>query len=140
MDVQSSSSPSNLEFPSEIARGVHVIYDGSCPFCANFVRLQRLRKTIGNVNLLNAREHPILVQYFSSVGIPLDDGMALVVDTKIYYGAACINRLALMSSNIGLFNRLSAAIFCSERLSKFLYPVLKLGRRMVLYALGTKPL
>jgi len=36
-----------------------IVYDGECPFCRNYIRLMELRKTVGNVDLVNARTpHP----------------------------------------------------------------------------------
>ena len=32
-----------------------IIYDGECPFCSKYVRLIQLKKTIGYVELINAR-------------------------------------------------------------------------------------
>lgn len=117
-----------------------VIYDGECPFCSNYVKFQRLRETLGDVSLLDAREFPNLVRKFEAAGTPLDDGMVLIMGGKVYYGADCVNRLALLSSRRGWFNKLNAFIFRSPTVSNVLYPVMKFGRTIVLRLLGRKKL
>ena len=48
--------------------------------------------------------------------------------------------LALMSSRAGWFNRLNFLVFRSRTLSRLLYPILVLGRRLLLRLLGRSPL
>ncbi len=57
---------------------------------------------------------------------------------NIYSGGECINRLALMSTQSGLFNRLNAALFSSPKFSRIAYPFLRCGRNLALKALGRK--
>lgn len=134
------SSPPKLNLSSEWASGIFIIYDGGCPFCSSFVKFQRIREALGKVTLVNARDYPDLVTLFSESGLPLDDGMALLIDGQVYYGADCLNRLALMSGKTDAINRMNATLFRSPTISRVVYPVLKLGRRMVLSLLGTKRL
>ncbi len=117
-----------------------VIYDGDCPFCSNYVKFQRLREALGNVILIDARQTPSLVEEFSAAGMPLDEGMAIIMSGSVYYGPDCVNRLALLSSRRGWFNKLNAAIFSSPRMSAALYPWMKHGRAVVLRLLGRRKL
>lgn len=117
-----------------------VIYDGDCPFCSNYVKFQRLRETLGNVMLIDARTEPGLVTEFERAGLPLDEGMALIMDGRVYYGADCVNRLAMLSSRNGVFNRMNAMIFRSPTVSRLLYPPMKFGRNITLRLLGRKKL
>ncbi len=116
--------------------GAIVIYDGECPFCSRYVRMLRLRETVGRVQLLNARDGGPEVEAALARGLDLDEGMVLLMDGKYFHGDDCIHRLALLSTGSGAFNRLNAAIFRSERLSRLLYPVLRAGRNSVLALLG----
>jgi len=115
-----------------------IIYDGDCPFCSRYVTMLRLRETLGEVRLLNARDGGPEVAAAVERGLDLDEGMVLRLDGQYYHGDDCIHRLALLSSPSGAFNRLNAAIFRSERLSRLLYPVLRSGRNTVLSLLGRK--
>ncbi|MEM7508190.1 MAG: DCC1-like thiol-disulfide oxidoreductase family protein [Pseudomonadota bacterium] len=116
----------------------YIVYDGDCPFCSRYVRMIRLREAIGNVELIDARSGDPRVQALMDRGYDLDEGMALVDGERIYWGDDCINRLALMSTASGAFNRMNALIFRSATASRLLYPVLKAGRRGVLTLLGRK--
>jgi hypothetical protein len=66
--------------------------------------------------------------------------MVLVIGENYYHGAACLNRLALMSSRSDVFNRLNCFLFRSALLSKLSYPILRAGRNLVLRILGRSKL
>lgn len=117
-----------------------IIYDGDCPFCSAYVRMLRLRESIGPVDLVNAREHPEVAKEMHRLGAPLDDGMVLELGGKRYHGDACVQRLALLSTRSGVFNRLNAAIFSRPHLTRILYPVMRAGRNATLRLLGVKKL
>ena len=123
-----------------MTRSVKIIYDGECPFCSRYVRFLRLKETVGPVELIDARTNDPAVKQVRDAGFDLNDGMALIDGDAIYWGDACINRLALMSTASGAFNRLNAAIFKSPALSKTLYPILVFGRNSTLRLLGRAPL
>ena len=113
-----------------------IIYDGDCLFCSSYVKLVRLRESIGPIDLKNARENPELVRELTSSGYDLDEGMLLIFNGTYYYGDDCVNRLALLSTKSGLFNRLNKFIFKHPSLAKTLYPVLKLGRHLYFKLVG----
>ena len=94
-----------------------LLYDGDCPFCTNYVRMVQLRKAVGPVELLDMRQHPELVAYFRDRGYDLNDGMLLRLDGHIYWGADCVNRLALSSSTCSTRSTppYSAARACRRR-------------------------
>ena len=120
--------------------GLKIIYDGDCPFCARYVAMVRLQAAVGPVELIDARSGHPLARELTERGYDLNDGMALVAGEDIYFGEDCIHRLALLSTSSGVFNKLNAAIFRSERLSRGLYPILRTGRNLTLRALGRRPL
>ncbi len=117
-----------------------IVYDGECPVCSRYVRMIRLRDSIGTVRLVNARDGGPEVDAIVESGLNLDEGMALVYGGKTYHGVDCVNRLALLSSPSGVFNRLNAAVFRSATASRVLYPVLRFGRNTLLKLLGRSPL
>lgn len=113
-----------------------IVYDGECPFCSRYVALLRLRASLGPFELIDARSgHPV-ARDLAARGFDLDEGMALIDGANVYFGDECVHRLALMSTPVGLFNRLNAAVFRSPRLSALLYPVLRAGRNATLSLLG----
>lgn len=117
---------------------IRLIYDGDCPFCSKYAQLVRFREAVGEVQMLNAREHPEIVQEMKGRGVNLDKGMALTINENVYHGADAVNRIALMSTGNGAFNAFTAAVFRSRVLSKALYPVLKGARRAALFLKGKK--
>ena len=119
-----------------MANGNWIAYDGDCPFCSAYVRMLRLQKAIGPVALINCRESLSVRQEVSARGFDLDQGMVLKLNGHYYYGADCIHTLALLTSPSSLFNRLNGWVFGHAWLSRSLYPVLKLGRAVVLKLLG----
>jgi predicted DCC family thiol-disulfide oxidoreductase YuxK len=117
-----------------------IVYDGDCPFCSRFVRLVRLRETLGRVELVNARDGGPIVEEVMAAGFDLDDGMALKLNGRLYHGDNCIHMLALLSTPSTTFNRLNRMVFRSRTMSRMLYPVLRAGRNQVLRFLGRSPI
>jgi predicted DCC family thiol-disulfide oxidoreductase YuxK len=117
-----------------------IIYDGDCIFCKNYVRLLRLREAVGRVELLNARSGDPRVARYWRLGYDLNEGMLFVYNGMIYHGAAAMHLLARLSSRCSSCNRFNSALFSSRAASEFLYPALKLGRRVTLFLRGKKPL
>ena len=117
-----------------------VVYDGECPFCARFAAWQRLKDSVGPVSLQNARVESDLVSTLWAEGFDLNEGMVLIWNDQVFFGDDCVNRLALLSSASGLFNKLNATLFSSSRVSALMYPILRAGRNTVLKLLGRKRL
>lgn len=128
-----------LERPANDDRDVAwIVYDGECPFCSAYVKLVRLRDTIGDVRLANARDGGPIVEEVRRAGFDLDEGMALKYQGRIYHGADCMNLLALLSTPSSAFNRVNGLMFRSPAVSRILYPVLRAGRNATLRLLGRR--
>jgi predicted DCC family thiol-disulfide oxidoreductase YuxK len=113
-----------------------IVYDGDCIFCQNYVRLVRLRETVGDVEMLDARTNDPRVSTYWRQGYDLNEGMLFVYRGKTYYGSDAVHVLAGLSSPVSWFNRFNRAIFSSRAASTVLYPLLKFGRRVTLFARG----
>ncbi|WP_136661328.1 DCC1-like thiol-disulfide oxidoreductase family protein [Nitratireductor sp. XY-223] len=113
-----------------------LIYDGDCPFCSRFSDYIRLKKAVGNLVLIDARQGGSAVDDAVARGFDLNEGMVLIVGDNFYHGADCLNRLALMSSRSDLFNRVNYILFRSPLVSRVSYPMLRAGRNLVLRLLG----
>lgn len=118
----------------------YLIYDGECPFCSNFVRLARLRETLGPIHLVNARDEGPELKDATKHGYTIDDGMVLFLDGQYFHGAECMNKLALLSSRSSVFNKIVLSIFRMPTLARFLYPILKAGRNLTIRLLGISKL
>lgn len=113
-----------------------ILYDGDCYFCSNYMSMVRLKETIGEVRLVNARTNPPELEFLIKEGFDINQGMALYLDGQLYFGADCINRIALLSSSSGGFNKVNYMIFRSKRLSAVLYPILRFIRNLVVRLFG----
>jgi predicted DCC family thiol-disulfide oxidoreductase YuxK len=116
-------------------REILLVYDEECPLCDAYCRVVRLRESVGELRLVNAREDSAVMQEITRRGLDIDQGMVLKVDGVLYYGADAIHALPLMSSASGVANRINHWIFRSRSRSRFLYPVLRAGRNLFLKAL-----
>lgn len=117
-----------------------LIYDGECPVCSAYVRFVRFRESVGDVQLINARDGGEMVDQVIAQKLDLNEGMVLWYGGRFYHGSDCIHMLALLSGDSGTLNRLNAAIFRRPGLAKVLYPVLRFGRNSLLWILGRSKL
>ena len=117
-----------------------LVYDDDCPVCSNYVQMLRIRESIGELKLVNARDGGELVDEITAKGINLDQGMVLIMDGRTYYNSDTIHALALISSPSGIVNRFNYWIFKSKYRSYFLYPILRFLRGVLLTILGKKKL
>ena len=111
-----------------------IVYDGDCPLCKTYLRMLRLR-ALGEVELIDARQDHPLVERLMASGVDLDEGMAVEIGDQRYLGDQAIHRLALMTSPSTTFNRLNHWILRSRTRSRLLYPILRTGRRILLFLL-----
>ena len=109
-----------------------LVYDGECPFCANYSRLVDARSAIGKLELVDARSGGAVVEEIMALPYDLDKGMVLKMNGRYYMGDDALNMLALLSERRGLFNVLNRLAFGSRAVSWLAYPVLRLGRRAAL--------
>ncbi|MFT5420334.1 MAG: putative DCC family thiol-disulfide oxidoreductase YuxK [Candidatus Endobugula sp.] len=115
---------------------IFLIYDKECPACDNYCQVVRIRESVGELNLIDARENSDVLREITDLGLDIDQGMVLKMEDKIYYGADAIHALALISSRSGVFNQINYWLFKSKTLSSVFYPALKFCRNMLLQALG----
>ena len=113
-----------------------LIYDKECPACNAYCQLVRIRKSVGDLKIIDAREQSNVLDEITSRGLDIDQGMVVKMGGQIYYGADAIHALALISSRSGIFNRFNYWIFKSKTLSSWLYPILRFCRNLLLKVLG----
>ena len=117
-------------------QAITLVYDKQCPACERYCQLVRIRESVGELKLLDARDGGELVDRITARGWDIDQGMVLQLDQQLYYAADAIHMLSLLSSRNGLFNHFNYWAFKSPLLAKALYPVLKFGRNLLLKFLG----
>jgi predicted DCC family thiol-disulfide oxidoreductase YuxK len=116
-----------------------VVYDGECPFCTQFVKLQKIRQSAGQVTLNDARNFMSDVEAARQAGLDLDQGMLVFWKGNVYEGGDAINILALLGSERG-FPVVWRVFFHNAAVSRFLYPALRKGRNLALRLMGRKKL
>ena len=112
-----------------------LLYDGDCPFCSNYITRLRLQES-SNVRLIDARNVSHELRLAHSLGYRIDEGMLLNLDDNLYHGSECISRLSLLVTSSSTFNRWNRRIFASPRRSALLYPLLRLGRNLMVRVMG----
>ncbi len=117
-----------------------LVYDGQCPMCRQYVRVQRIRRDLGKLELIDAREDSAARDELTRLGIDLDEGFALQIGEHWYHGSEALHRLSLMSTRSGLVNRGMARLFASPERSARLYPPLKACRNALLRLLRRSPI
>ena len=117
-------------------REILLVYDKECPVCDAYCRLVRIRESVGDLRLMNARDDTALMADITRQGLDIDQGMVVKVDGVLHYGPDAIHALSLMSSAAGGVNRINHWIFRSKSRSRMVYPVLRSGRNLLLKALG----
>ena len=113
---------------------IELLYDGECPVCSFYSH--RVGIVDGELECVDARERNPFRDHLTELGFDLDEGMVLRVGEEIYHGSDALNRLALMSSRKGLFNRCMWLLFRSPRMARLLYPLLARSRGLLLRLLG----
>ncbi len=114
------------------SQDILLVYDKECPACNYYCNLARIRASVGNLVLVNARVDSPVMREITAAGLDIDQGMVLKVADKLFYGSDAIHALSLMSTRSGVFNRLSFFFFRSGKVSAVLYPVLRACRNLLL--------
>lgn len=116
---------------------IEIVYDGACPFCADFTRMVALRRS-ADVVLIDARgDDPRIPEI--AAGLDLDRGMAVRNGGQIFYGDRAMAHLLTLSQPGGAWAALRWT-FADPRRARLAYRVLRAGRGLVLRLLGRKPI
>jgi predicted DCC family thiol-disulfide oxidoreductase YuxK len=117
-----------------------IIYDGDCPFCASYVKLYAVLEKVEEVELISARERPDLVLELRAKGMEINEGMVVIWQEHYYYGADAMHLLSILGSGTGIFGVLNRLLSHHRNMAAAAYPLLAIGRRLVLSLLGRKPI
>jgi len=119
--------------PAEDAKPeILLVYDKECPACNAYCQIVRIRNSVGDLRIIDARENSEILDEITGLNLDIDQGMVLKMDQQLYYGSDAIHALALISSRSGIFNRFNYWMFKSEARAKVLYPLLRSCRNVLL--------
>lgn len=121
---------------SQNTKKIFLIYDKQCPACDFYCNIVRIKETVGELVLVDARQGSELMAEITALGWDIDQGMVLKIDQQLYYGSEAIHILSSIGSESGLFNRLNYWLFKSKARAAILYPPLRSMRNLLLKLLG----
>lgn len=113
-----------------------LVYDRECPACNAYCQVVRIRESVGDLRIVDARENSDVMNEITAQGLDIDQGMVLKMGGQLYYGSDAIHALALIGSRSGIFNRFNYWIFKSKIVSSMPYPFLRFSRNLLLKILG----
>lgn len=105
-------------------------YDGECPFCNSYAKLQEIRSCLV-LELCDAREDFSYTN--AGENLKLDDGVILLLESgEVYQGVAAIRKLHTLCSFKSFFYKIQRWIFSTKSLSYGVYALLKALRYVAL--------
>lgn len=113
-----------------------IYYDGDCYFCSNFVKLLALREAVGNVQLISLREETEDVRRILSSGLNVNTGFVVEHDDQVLHGSQAFHYLTTIAEPRNLLSQILFVIGEHPRVTRLLYPLMVLGRYLVLIAQG----
>ena len=115
---------------------IRVLYDGECPFCTAYTRYARLQRRVGEVDLIDARRAPDLVEAYAAEGHEIDESFIVDTGDAVLTGGAAMayihGRLAPRWTGLSLLT--------NDRLLAAAYPILRGMRNGALRAMGRRPI
>ena len=126
--------------PAPRAAMAWLVYDGQCPLCRRYATAVDVRRLGRDLVLVDARAGGPLVEEVKALPHDLNEGMVLKVGGRFYRGADALNVVALLASRRRAFGLVNGALFRSPTIARIAYPLLKLGRRLLLKAKGVPPI
>ena len=117
---------------------VTIVYDGDCPFCSDFVALQRLQKRGYKVHLIDARDSDNELVEKLSADYNLDDGMIVVLNGCVFHGASAARFIASSYANSNVRALIYRLVLKTERIAGLCYPFLVLLRKGYFRIAGKK--
>ena len=119
-----------------------LVYDGDCPFCSATAQMYRLKKTVGDLHVVNAREAngTEIMREITAAQLDLNEGIVARFNGRLYHGAEALHLLAMLGSDMDWLNRLNVALFRNRQTVRLAYPAMKFLRNTVLKIMGRKPI
>lgn len=99
----------------------------------------RIKDAVGSLKLVNAREENIQ-PLLNGQHFDLNEGMLAIINGKYYHGAQAAHILSLLSTRVGIFNKLNFILFHKLFLARMLYPVFRMIRNVILKLKGVPPI
>lgn len=115
---------------------MEIFYDGQCPFCRGYMQLVKLRRSVGEVELIDARSGDPRIAAVREAGLGLDEGMVVRHGGRFWHGDEAISLLATLTDPQGPIEKLVSLLLRDRARARRLYPWLRAGRGATLRLLG----
>jgi predicted DCC family thiol-disulfide oxidoreductase YuxK len=116
-----------------------VIYDGECPFCADFIAVSNLREAGYKLELVNARDKlNRSVLRARDAGLNLDKGMVVLVGGLTLYGVDAANFIILNGNPKAFRAKFYRLLLSNVMIARISYPVLVFLRRTYFFLTGRR--
>jgi len=119
-----------------------LVYDGDCPFCTAGAKMYRLRQSVGELHIVNARDiaGTELKAAIDAHGFDLNTGIVARFEGRLYHGKDALHLLAMLGSDSGFLNRLNVALFRNRAIITIAYPLMVALRNGALRLRGKEPI
>lgn len=117
---------------------LYIIYDRECYFCNHTAKALKIKKAVGELILINARESNALVSEAIQHGLDVNEGIVVYYKQTFYHGKEAIYLLNELADKSTLRGKLAYLFYKNKLVISFGYPILKLIRNLNL-ALQGKP-
>ena len=88
-----------------------LVYDKECPACNNYCQMVRIRKSVGELKLVDAREPSEIMDEITAAGLDIDQGIVLKMGDVIYYASDAIHAGSKGFYRIGLMDDWQDKVF-----------------------------
>lgn len=112
-----------------------LVYDPECPVCDAYCRALARQGSRPGLELVDARGSGGVMEEITRRGLDIDEGMVVSIDGDLSYGAEAIRVLAALGGTASALDRANRWLFGSPRRARYLYPLLRTGRNLLLKAL-----
>jgi len=123
---------------SIIAAKNAILFDGDCIYCSDFTKVMSMRSVLGELKLINLRDHPDLNKLLRMNDMDPNEGMVFKYGDELYFGAEAVHMLAILNRSTGFWGVVSRVFFRRPKVVKLLYPLMKAGRRVTLFVRNRK--
>lgn len=123
-----------------IQKKVRIVFDGGCPACQFYFNIQKLKEDGVDVEFVDVRNQSQLIDSYKQMGINIDSDFVVEIEGARYVGGEAISVLAKMGHRSNFIRKLNYFILKNPSFAMSVYPLLRLGRKILLVMLARKGL
>ena len=110
-----------------------IFYDEECPFCKNYTNFLKLKKGF-DLKLIDARKDKVELQNICK-NLDINDGFIVIYENHCFQGAKALEFLNRAVDKTTVLGKLHFFFAYDNTFSKFLYKILFILRKFILFVL-----